>query len=231
MQNMCSYLLMTVLIVNQIVFAAQTEFIGTVEEISPEIEKRIVGKSWQPECPIPLEDLRYLRLSHWGYDNEIHLGEMIVHKDVADDVIEIFKELFENHFPIERMHLIDDYFEEGKSKNEIDDISMTNNNTSAFFYRAISGTDVISEHGLGTAIDINPLINPFYDIITDHVSPSNAREFLDRERTDVAGMITKESICYKAFIKRGWKWGGNWKNVKDYQHFSVKEVLNKSLPN
>lgn len=226
MRNMCSYLLIILLVASQTLFA---RFIGTADPISPEIEKQIVGKTWQPKCPIPLEDLRYLQLSYWGYDNKIHLGEMIVHKDVTHDVIEIFKELFENQFPIERMHLIDDYFEKGKNKNEIDRASMADNNTSAFFYRFIGGTDIVSEHGLGKAIDINPRVNPYYNLITDYLSPSNAREFLDRERTDVPGMITKENICYKAFISRGWKWGGNWKNVKDYQHFCVKEVIHKSF--
>ncbi len=228
MRNMCSYLLMTLLVVGQTLLARQSEFIGTAKEISPKVFERINGRSWLPVCP-PLEDLRYLRLSHWGYDNEIHLGEMIVHKDVTLDVIEIFKELFENHFPIERINLIDDYFEEGKGRNKIDDASMADNNTSAFFFRLIGGTDIVSEHGLGTAIDINPRLNPYYNVITGYFSPSNAQEFLDRERIDVPGMITKESICYKAFIKRGWKWGGNWKNVKDYQHFCVNKVVHKSF--
>lgn len=205
------------------------KFIGTSEPISEAIKERIVGKSWKPECPIPLEDLRYLRITYLGYDNQEHLGEMIVHKDVADDIIAIFQELFEHKFPIERMQLIEAYFEEGRDDRAIDNAAVADNNTSAFFFRYIGGTTIVSEHGLGTALDINSAVNPFYDPQDGHICPPNAHKFLDRQRDDVKGLIKKGSVCEQAFKKRGWKWGGDWKNVKDYQHFCLKEIIPASF--
>lgn len=205
------------------IFKADDEYNAEIRHITPEIASRIVGKSWLPECPIPLNDLRYLVIPFWNFKNQMSSGEMIVHKDVAEEVVAVFKELFEGHFAIEKMNLIDHYFKDNIKRSEIDDISCADNNTSAFFYRLIAHTDTVSEHGLGTAIDINPRTNPF--IRGKEVWPSDAREFADRNRTDVPGMITANSVCLKAFIKRGWKWGGNWKNVQDYQHFCKKEII------
>jgi D-alanyl-D-alanine carboxypeptidase-like protein len=181
------------------------------------VAQRIVGKSWEPACPIPLKDLRYLTMSYWGYDDQEHLGEMVVHKDVAEEVVAIFEELFYAQFPIERMQLIDDFFEPGKTKSEIDDISMAHNNSYGFFFRYVSKTTIVSEHGMGTAIDINPLVNPF--VRGDYVRPTQSREYSNRRRTDVKGLITEDTVCYKAFIKRGWNWAGQWKKIQDYQHF------------
>ena len=142
---------------------------------------------------------------------------MIVHKDVAHEVVEIFQELFENKFPIETMRLIDDYFEPNKTKGEIDDISMAHNNSVGFFFRFIGKTNIVSEHGYGTAIDINPRVNPF--VRGDFVCPPESKEFCDRTRKDVKGLLNEDSICINAFTKRGWNWAGKWKKVQDYQHF------------
>lgn len=188
-----------------------------IDLINETIAKRIVGKTWTVECPVPLTDLRYLTIPYWGYDGKEHLGEMIVHKAVALEVIDIFQELFEVKFPIEEMRLIDDYFEPGKTRGEIDDISMAHNNTSAFFFRFIGKTTIVSEHGLGTAIDINPRVNPF--VRGDYVCPAESRVYCDRTRTDVKGLLTGKDVCVRAFTKRGWNWAGLWKKVQDYQHF------------
>jgi hypothetical protein len=192
-------------------------YLQKIETLGPDIEQRIIGKSWQPACPIPLKDLRYVTMSYWGYDDQAHIGEMIVHKDIAQEVVEIFQELFEAKFPIERMQLIDDFFEPGKTNSEIDDISMTHNNTLAFFYRTIAQTNIVSEHGMGTAIDINPRVNPL--VRGDSVSPAESKEYADRSRTGIKGFITQDGICAQAFIKRNWIWAGSWKKAQDYQHF------------
>lgn len=206
-------------------FAMKDEYFGIIEPITSEIAQCIVGKTWESSCPIPLSDLRYLSIAHWGYDGKIHAGHMIVHKNVAQEVIEIFDELFRNNFPIQKMQLVDKYFRqsEDRPKGVIDDESIADNNTSAFFFRFIGKTDIVSEHGLGTAIDINPQVNPF--VAGKECWPESGRQFCDRTRIDVPGLITPQSICYKAFISHGWKWGGNWKNVKDYQHFCKKEIV------
>jgi hypothetical protein len=124
--------------------------------------------------------------------------------------VEIFKELFEARFPIEKIRLIDEY-------EANDNKSMADNNTSSFCFREIDGKPgKLSKHSYGVAIDINPVQNPY--VYMDKVSPEAGREYLDRSKV-TKGMIVKDDVCYKAFINRGWTWGGDWKNEKDYQHF------------
>ncbi|MFA6526934.1 MAG: NlpC/P60 family protein [Candidatus Babeliales bacterium] len=196
-------------------YAAQPQ--RTISPIDATTKQRIVGKSWTPECPIPFENLRYLITPFWGFDSKEHQGEMIVHKDIATDVIAIFAELFEAKFPIESMRLIDDFFKPGMARGDVDNASMAANNSSAFFYRCIAGTNTTSEHGLGTAIDINPLVNPFVD--GDDVSPIQGIRYRDRTQTGVKGFLTPESVCVTTFLKHGWIWAGTWKTAQDYQHF------------
>ena len=190
---------------------------GNIEKIGQALEKRIVGKSWEAACPVQLSELRYLTIPYWGYDEQEHSGEMIVHEKVAQEVLDIFKELFENKFPIQSMKLIDEYFQPSRTKSDVDDASMLDNNSSAFFFRYIGKTTIVSEHGLGTAIDINPRVNPF--VRGDYVCPTSSKEFCDRTRKDVKGLLTEDCRCVKAFEARGWNWAGKWKKVQDYQHF------------
>ena len=102
--------------------------IGKIESIPEEIAQLMIGKSWKPNCPVALEDLRYLTIPFWGYDDQIHDGHMVVHKKVADEVLTVFAKLLESRFPIEKMELIDLY-------DANDDLSMEVNNSSAFCSR------------------------------------------------------------------------------------------------
>jgi len=179
---------------------------------------RINGVSWKPEAPVRIEELRYIEVTYWGFDDKTHLGELVVHKDVSDEVLEIFKELYETKFPIDKIRLIDEY-------NADDDSSMDDNNTSSFNFRVVAGTDKLSKHSYGLAIDINPVQNPY--IKGDTVSPQKGKEYVDR--SDIRkGMIIKGDTCYNAFINRGWIWGGEWKTMKDYQHFQKDILLNNN---
>src|SRR6202012_3523260 len=100
-------------------------------------------------------DLRELTLTFHGYDKATHTGALIVHRDLADDVIRMFRELYRHNFPIERMAPIEDY-------GGNDDASMASNNTSAFNCRDATGKPgVFSNHSWGRAIDINRLPNPY----------------------------------------------------------------------
>lgn len=182
-------------------------------EIPEEVKKRINGKSYGKDCTVPYEDLRYVRVLHWGFDEKTHLGELIVNKAIAQDVIDIFKELYEIKYPIEKMVLVDEY-------DADDNKSMADNNTSAFNFRVIDGTNTISQHGYGLAIDINPLYNPYVRKVNKKtvVTPENGKKYADRN-LDCEYYIKKNDPCYKAFISRGFTWGGEWKNSKDYQHF------------
>ena len=197
---------------------AAVETMGSIksfyyEELSKEIKERINGKSYGENCDVPYEELRYVKVLHWGFDGETHIGEMIVNKAIAEDVIEIFKELYEAKYPIERMVLVDEY-------DADDNTSMAANNSSAFNYRVIEGTKRISLHSYGMAIDINPLYNPYVHTVDGErvVTPLEGAKYEDRS-LDCPYYIHAGDVCYEAFIKRGFTWGGNWKSNKDYQHF------------
>lgn len=159
---------------------------------------------------IKYDDLRRVNVKYWGFDNKAHTdGILIVNKSIANDVCGIFNDLYKAKYPIEKIRMIDEY-------KANDEASMIDNNTSAFCYRLVAGTKVLSKHGKGVAIDINPLYNP--QVKAGKVYPSVSKPYADRSK-NVKGMIKKGDACYKAFTSRGWKWGGNWKSSKDYQHF------------
>ena len=170
---------------------------------------RIKGLSWKPDAPVKLDELRYIKVTYWGFDDKNHIGELVVHEKVADEVVEIFKELYEAKFPIEKIKIIDEY-------NADDNLSMDDNNTSSFNYRVVAGTKTLSKHSYGLAIDINPVQNPY--IKGQAIQPKKGKKYTDRSNIR-KGMIVRGDVCYKAFVSRGWIWGGEWKTVKDYQHF------------
>lgn len=186
------------------------------KEVPDNIQKQMVGHSYPTEPKhITMDNLRLINLKYWGFDNKSHEnGVIIVNEDVSQDVCDIFKELYDKKYPIQRINLIDDY-------NAQDELSMNNNNTSAFCYREIAGTNMLSNHSFGRAIDINPLQNPQV-LNSGAVSPEKGRIYSNRD-LDEKGMIKKGDDCYNAFISRGWSWGGDWNNNKDYQHFE-KEI-------
>ena len=175
--------------------------------------KRIYKKSYKANCPIPINELRYLKVLHVDIDKNIRLGELICHQDISNDLLAIFKILFKACYPIERMVLIDDY-------NAEDEPSMQANNTSCFNFRNISGTNNLSNHSTGHAIDINPLYNPYVKNKKGKIiyQPKTAGKYINR-LNNFPYKITKGDLCYKLFKKHGFKWGGEWKNVKDFQHF------------
>lgn len=184
------------------------------EEIGDEIMSRIMGISYKENNNISLGELNYIRVLHVGFDDMVHIGELIVNKAIADDIIDIMKILYNNKYPIEKMLLVDEYGG--------DDItSMSDNNTSAFNYRLIANTDMLSNHAMGMAIDINPLYNPYVTADKEgniNISPENGSGYADRTK-DFMYKIDEFDLCYKLFISYGFSWGGSWSRSKDYQHF------------
>ena len=186
----------------------------TQHNIDNALFKRIYGKSFKHNCSIKRDELRYLHLLHYTIDGSIKLGEMICHKDVAKDLINIFRQLYEAKYPIERMQLIDDY-------NADDITSMNHNNTTCFNYRAVAGSKKLSNHSMGKAVDINPLYNPYVKRRADgsyKISPETGRKYADRSR-NFKYKIDKDDLAYRLFTKYGFRWGGNYRSLKDYQHF------------
>jgi hypothetical protein len=197
--------------------APSAAFQATIQAVDEETRARMIGVSWKPGCPVPIDDLRIIEMNFIGFDGAVHSGgQLMVHRLVAPEVVEAFRALFENGFPIRRMELIENY---GGS----DDASMAADNTSAFNCRPVTGTtDRFSIHSYGQAIDINPVENPYVRGST--VLPPAGVDYLDR--TDVRpGMITKNDVVEKAFREQKFFWGGDFNPLKDYQHFETKKLV------
>ena len=159
-------------------------------------------------------DLRHVRVLHVDAQGKVHGGELVCNKAIAQDLVEIFRQLYQARYPIEKIRLIDDY-------DADDEQSMSDNNTSSFCYRTVSGTKKLSKHALGMAVDINTRYNPWVRTGTDGrqlVSPSNGLPYADR-RKQYPYKIVKGDLLYRLFIQHGFRWGGNWRTMKDYQHF------------
>jgi hypothetical protein len=184
---------------------------ATIAPIDETVRGRMTY-SWRDGCPVPLEDLRLLTLPHWDDAGESVLGELVVHADAADAMVEAFGRLYALRFPIARMELVDVYLGD-------DDASMRANNTSAFNCREIDGQPgTWSQHSYGRAVDVNPLVNPW--VRGSQVDPPESASYADRS-TRVSGGIYAGDEVVTAFAAVGWKWGGNWSGSKDYQHFSA----------
>jgi hypothetical protein len=169
-----------------------------------------MSSSWRAGCPVPLSDLRYLTIRHWGFDGRPADGEMVVHAQVVPAVRTIFERLYRDRFPVERMRLIDDYGGD-------DDRSMAANNTSAFNCRRVTGGSAWSEHAYGRAIDVNPVQNPY--VSGSQVLPPAGAAHLDRTHPEL-GKIREGDAFVRAVDSVGWGWGGRWERIKDYQHIS-----------
>lgn len=167
--------------------------------------------SWRPGCPVPVDQLRAIDVTHFGNDGVVHTGRLVVAADLAPGMVEIFHDLYDARFPIQRMEPIDVF---GGDDNR----SIKANNTSAFNCRAVTGGSGWSEHAYGRAIDVNPFVNPYVKGGT--VLPPEAAPYTDRSRND-PGTIHADDAVVRAFAARGWAWGGYWRSLKDYQHFST----------
>jgi len=193
-----------------------TEFAALVEPLSGAALDR---STWHEGCPVSVDELRYLQMTFWGFDNNPHTGEMIVHASVADDIVGVFRHLFEARFPIEEMRIVTTADLDAPPTGD-------GNNTASFVCRAITGGSRFSEHAFGLAIDINPFHNPYEK--GEVVLPELSTDYLDRGRT-LPGMIDENiasdggagpNPVVEAFDAIGWGWGGRWNSLKDYQHFS-----------
>ena len=187
-----------------------------IEPIPDDIFEKMQGKSYKENCTVPREELRYLHILHVGFDNNTHEGELIVNKRIAEDVLDIFKELYKAGYQIEKVRLIDEY-------NAQDELSMRDNNSSAFNFRYISYSTTLSKHAMGLAVDINTLYNPYIKQVDGrlNIEPANAVNYVDRNR-QFPYKIDHDDLCYKLFTKYGFEWGGDWEDSKDYQHFEIK---------
>lgn len=185
---------------------ASADFAVEVEAVPDDVLAR---STWSPECPVPADDLRWVRLTFWGFDEQVHTGELLVHADAVDVVVGGFALLHERRFPIEEMRIV--------VPAELDaPPTGDGNNTTAFVCRPVRGATSWSEHAYGRAVDINPFHNPY--VKGDVVLPELASSYIDR--TDHRpGMLTADAVA--AFTSAGWGWGGSWQSLQDHMHLSA----------
>ena len=197
------------------------------EDIPIKIQNLMYGKSYKENEYVKFEYLKLCKVRHIGFDGEKHEGKLIVAYQVespsgetiniAKEVLEIFHEMYEANYPIEKIRLIDNY-------DADDECSMRDNNSSAFNFRYVIGTTKNSWHSYGLAIDINPQVNPCFHLDSKLIEPAGTEEFINRGLNQM-GLIKKGDACYKAFTSRGWEWGGEWFDFGyedcpiDYMHF------------
>jgi D-alanyl-D-alanine carboxypeptidase len=187
---------------------ADSGFHASVSPVPPDVAAR---SSWQPTCPVTLDELRYVTVSFRGFDGKAHTGELLVHRDGADGFVEVFRQLFDAGYPIEEMRIT--------SAADIDaPPTGDGNNTSAFACRPTRGSTSWSSHAYGRAVDVNPFQNPYHS--GERVLPELATSYLDRGNAR-PGMIQPGDVVVQGFGGIGWAWGGSWTRPIDYMHFSA----------
>jgi peptidoglycan LD-endopeptidase CwlK len=175
---------------------------NAISDCNYTLKEALEGK----KIPGDLEnDLRLVDVYYYSFDKKLHKGQLVIHKDLVNDIKWIFEMLKEKKFPIARVIPVVKY-----KWSDVE--SMKADNTSAFNFRLVANTERLSNHSTGRAIDINPLQNP--QIIDGIASPEGAVY-----NPKAKGTISKHSIVVKLFKDRGWSWGGDWKTRTDYQHF------------
>ena len=175
----------------------------------------LARSTWEPGCPVDDSDLAWVRVTFWGFDDQRHTGELLVNVAVAEDLVQVFRVLYDARFPLEELRIT--------RRDELDAAPTGDgNNTGAFVCRPSVGQATYSQHAYGLAVDLNPFLNPYVrgtgpDRV---VLPELASAYLDRGRVR-PGMVLPGSEAVAALADIGWEWGGDWQSVKDYQHFSL----------
>jgi hypothetical protein len=166
-------------------------------------------------CPQYIKNRqRLITVKYFSFDGKIHQGQLVIDKDLKDDIEFAFREALKEEFPIYSVIPIShaDFRKNGKWD---DNASMEANNSSGFNYRKITGGQNLSFHASGRAIDINPAQNPY--IRRNVILPPDS--VYDPA---VSGTLTNDSAIVKSLVSRGWEWGGNWTDLKDYQHLEKR---------
>ena len=192
---------------------------GFASRIEPVPDDVLDRSSWSDECPVDADDLRWVRLAFWGFDDRRHTGELLVNADSAGAMVRVFGQLYAARFPIEEMRIT--------RAEELDaEPTGDGNNTGVFLCRPVHGTTMWAQHAYGRAVDINPFQNPYIrppaakGVPGDMLIPELAAAYLDRSR-NAPGMINPGDTVVRAFAAVGWEWGGDWQQAKDYMHFSA----------
>ena len=193
-------------------------FRADIAPITANVKNRMIeGNSWHRGCPVTLHDLRYIRLSYHDFQGKSRIGELVMHKEAAGDIVKIFKELYEIGYPVKSMRLVSDFGGNDWRSIEAD-------NTSAFNCRKATGSRQWSKHAYGRAIDLNPIENPYISR-SGHIAHKESLRYRKRvhhandTKAEEKAVLLKRDKATGIFKKYGWRWGGDWIGTKDYQHF------------
>jgi hypothetical protein len=184
-------------------------FSSSIHDVPEAVRARMWNKSWRddPRCP-GFDELSYVEVAHVTFDGDVARGELVVAAALAPRAVELFRRLYQLGFPIRQLKLVDDF-------DADDDTSMAADNSSAFNFRVIAGTDVLSQHALGRAIDINPVENPWRR--PDRVLPPAGVAYADRTQVR-PGMFVRPGPVVATVDELGWEWGGDWRHALDDHH-------------
>ena len=188
----------------------QAVFESSIEPLAGDPLKR---STWTNECPVGVNELRYVQMTFWGFDGLAHRGELILNAAVVDDVVDVFRTLFEARFPIEEMRIVTQADVDAPPTGD-------GNNTTSFVCRAVVGGSRFSEHAFGLAVDVNPFQNPY--LRGEVLLPELSTAYLDRSELR-SGMIVEGGVVVEAFDAIGWGWGGRWQSLDDYHHFALND--------
>lgn len=187
--------------------------------LSQSARDRMWGVSMRSGCPVAFDDLRVVHVTHWDFDGGVRTGELVVNSSAARELEQVFAALFRDRFPIRRMEPVDAFGAADDPADGADDFaSIEADNTSAFNCRTRTGSTEFSQHSYGSAIDINPVENPYVSSAGRTSHPASVT-YLDRSNVR-PGMAVADGPLVMAFAEIGWTWGGTWSDVKDFQHFS-----------
>ncbi len=183
-----------------------------VRLLGPQAQRYVTGRSWRPGCPIAVTDLRVVMVRYVDFSGEEREGPLLLHRTHVRKIARVMESLYAARFPIAKILPVDEYGAD-------DDRSTLDNNTSAFNCRRAYGSKHWSRHAYGAAIDISPVQNPYVRSDGTVLDPA-AQPYLDRT-VDSPGVIAADGPVVRAFVAIGWGWGGNWRTIRDYQHFSA----------
>ncbi|MEJ5245256.1 MAG: M15 family metallopeptidase [Bacteroidota bacterium] len=181
----------------------QISFTNLIIDSDLTFEEAIKGTTAPKEI---IDSLVLINVVYYSFDNKLHRGQLVVHKSVQKDITDVFELIRNERFPVANSIPIVKY-------NWSDSASMANNNTSSFNYRKIAGTNRLSLHSYGLAVDINPFNNPV--VYNDgRISPKGAKY-----NPKKIGTFTSACPIVQKFKELGWRWGGEFNSFKDYHHF------------
>lgn len=196
------------------------------EPLSDNLRRYITGVSYPAELASPapeegkntaladLEKLRYVHIWHYDFSGTPKEGELICNEYIAQDLVEIFYELYRNEYQLDKVLLADEYDGDADAARE-------DNNSFCFYSTQAGENSTLSRHASGLALDINPCYNPLITYEEDGsrtITPASAADYADRTGS-FPYKIDEDDLCYKLFVRHGFTWGGNRNSDKAYQHF------------